>query len=552
MGIFDKKVVKGKNNFQETALKVKKLDPQCMRELQELYSRGKKNSDDVKHLYERVARLFFPNSNTFYTDGGNGMAGRDASSYMYDSTALLSGAGFVNFLKNTVIPAGSRFFTYEAKDGDSDKQAIADEWTRIAFEHIHNSNFDRVVHKYLENLTIGTGAMKVSGYDNGDGAGLVFKSFDLDRLYLDVDVHEYPNIVFFRHKDLTRFMINRGWGNERTLSFNEDIEEQRKDGKRNTVEFSIFLGTTSRGNEKIGQYLYGMVDENFKHTYFCKIINYANMFATRFDTRSATTPYGYSPATNIITLVEELNELSAMFFEGTEYSYKPPMIGTSPEGSDEPNEIILEPGKVSWVSYGMNVTPVQCVFDPSGILQESERRRSTIREALMTEVIQGVSEAKYVTAEAVSLIQRQFINKFSGTWGSIQNEFVVKLAKSVLEVLDEMNLLPERGKTAIDTFEVVPKNPIAKQNEWAEVDKIMNDFQTTASIIGPELALEKFDIPSLVTKISDIIGTDKGVLKKKKGDIESAVNETRQALLQMGGARSADGNAKSGTQLPTA
>ncbi|MGL5579513.1 MAG: portal protein [Cetobacterium sp.] len=538
MGIFDYKILKGTKTFQETALKVKKLDPSCIEELKELYRNGRKNADDVKSLYERVARMFFPNSNTFYSDGGVGLAGRDASSYLYDSTALLSGAGFVNFLKNTVIPAGSQFFSYEAKD--KDLQGIADQWTKIVFDHIHNSNFDRVIHKYLENLTIGTGCLKVSGVDTGDGSSLVFKSFDLDRLGLDVDIHEYPNIVFYKHKNLTRFSINRGWGGDATLSFNEKIEEDRKNGKRDVVEFSIFLGTKNREGTAIGQYLYGLADEDFKHVYISKIMNYANIFAARFDTRAGTMPYGYAPPTNIITLVEELNKVMAMFFEGTEYSYKPPILGTSPEGSDEPNTINLQPGKVSWVSYGVTLQPVQCTFDSSGLLQEAERRRGTIREALMTEVIQGVSEAKYVTAEAVSLIQRQFINKFSGTWGSIQNEFVIKLAKACLEVLDEMNALPGRDKATLDTFEVTPKNPIAKQNEWAEVDKIVNDFQTTAGILGPELALEKFDIPKLVMKISEIIGTDKTVLKNNKQEIGQAVNETRQALLQMGGAN-ADG-----------
>ena len=553
MGIFDYKLT-GKNKtktFDHVAEQVTKLDPQCIRELNELYNRAKKNCDDVKHLYERVARLFFPNSNTFYTEGGTGLSGRDASTEIYDSTPLESGAGFVNFLKNTVIPAGSQFFTYSAKDGSQEAQAIADSWTKIAFEHIHNSNFDRVISKYLQNLTIGTGSLKVSGYDNGDGASIVFKSFDLDMLYLDVDIHEYPNIIFYKHAGLTRFMLQRGWGREKTFTFNEELEEQRKNGKRNVIEFSIYLGTRSRGKDgKVGQYLYGMVDDNFKHVYFCKIMDYANMFATRFDTRSGCTPYGYSPIANIITMAEELNKLSAMFFEGTEYSYKPPLIGISPEGADDPNEINLEPGKVSWCGIGTNIVPVQVTFDPSGILQEAERRRNTIRQALMTEVIQGVSEARYVTAEAVSLIQRQFINKFSGTWGSIQNEFVVKLARSVLEVLDEMNLLPNRNSAGLDTFDVTPKNPIAKQNEWAEVDKIINDYQTTASIIGPELALEKFDVPALVIKISDIIGTDKGVLKKNKREIQASVDETRQALLSLGGTKNANGNAKSGSEVP--
>jgi hypothetical protein len=281
-----------------------------------------------------------------------------------------------------------------------------------------------------------------------------------------------------------------------------------------------------------------LADEGFKHVYFADILDYPNMFATRFDTRGSLAPYGYAPTVNILSTAEDLQKLKATFREGTEFSYKPPILGTSPEGEYE-EDIELVAGKISWAKMGTQFTPVSTTFDPNGVLQEMAEAKNTIREAMMTEVIQGVGDAKYVTAEAIAVLQRQFVNKFSGTWAAIQNELIIPLTRACIFVLGEMNLI---NTDELTEFEIVAKNPITKNNEWAEIDKIIQDYQTTAQIIGAELALEKFDIPKLAKMISDVIGTNKDVLKKTS-ELGAAIEETKQLLRQMaGGAHDAGAN----------
>lgn len=497
-------------------------------EIIEMYETAVSNNDDVRSLLHRTAKLFFPNSDTFFQHTKDGNASENKSFEIHDSTPMLAGTAFVNFLKNTMTQAGTTFFELEAES--KSQQYIADKWTQTCHKHIQTSNFDRIIHKFYENLALGTGGLKVAGRNSGRGSALIFKSFNLDKLYVDVDVDEFPNIVFYKHISMSKNDLVRGWGINRF-----DKDREKKGRKRDVIEFSIYLYSVLNGNgDWVDKHLYGVADTDFKHIYLADMLDYSPIFVTRFDTRAGTVPYGYSPAVNMISTAEELNKMKAMFKEGTEFSYKPPIIVQSPEGEVEIEKLELKAGRALPVEYGTTVTPVQITFDPSGLLGEIADARGTIRTGLMTEAINSVEQARYVTAEAVSLIQRQFMNVFSGTWGSIQNEFIMPLAKTIVFLLDKMNMLEYPDGEEMSAYKVIARNPIARNNDWAEIDRIVSDFQTTAGIVGAELALEKFDIPELVMRISEIIGTDKDLLKSEK-TLKTSIAETRQALLQMGG-----------------
>ncbi len=497
-------------------------------EIKGIFEIAKRNYQSIERNYQRVAKLFYPNSNQFSTSKG-GDSSKDVSREIYDNTATLSASGFTNFLKNTIAPAGSDFF--EFKNIDKVDAKVSQDITKTVFDNIKSSNFDRVCKTFFDNIGVGTGVMKVSAKDYGRGSALTFMAYSINGLRLSTDVYGEPNRVFYEHEGMSATNIKEGWSN---VNISEEEEKKRKNDT--LIEFSIFLYTEAKKNgNRVPVYLYGLCDSDFRHFYKLERLYHPRMFVTRFDVRG-TNPYGYSPPHEIISSVEELNELRKIFREGCEYSYKPPTFIRTYDDSLDSNQIEIQAGKAIVLPSSVeDIKMFNVTFNPSELRAEMMALQATVREYLMADSIGGTEKARYVTAEAIAIIQRQLLNRFSGVWGSMQNEFLPNLALCCLHELNSVNKL-SIADGDIDIFELKPKNPVALNSDMKEIDKLMSDFQYTASIVGAEVALEKFDIPNLVLKISEIIGTDTDMLKRNKKELEGRVMEVRQAMLGMGGA----------------
>lgn len=229
---------------------------------------------------------------------------------------------------------------------------------------------------------------------------------------------------------------------------------------------------------------------------------------------SSGTVYGMSPAMRVIPAMGGANQMKKTNLEQGNLAVKPTLLAHDDGVLN--GEVGIKPGYINYGGVNRDGRPLIHALDMKSnfrvgeVLLQDEQK--DIEDAFFVSVFQVLQENPNMTATQVIELVADRATLLSPTMGSLQSEFGGPMIEREIDLLDEMNMLPEMPPELIEAggdYEVNYTSPMARGMYMEEVSGFARSLELATNIVNAtqdQSAFDHYDFDTAIPEITDIMG----------------------------------------------
>jgi hypothetical protein len=418
----------------------------------ERFTRKKGERASMNQYWEEIAEVLAPERMGFISSSyGN----NKRSEKIYDTAPLVAKRSLVNSISSMLRPkssSGGKWFDIVPQDeellDDSEVKGWVDESEDRLWRHMYNPKayFMQATGEVDDDMvTFGTGCMFI-GVDP-TLSNLIFKSFHLKSVYLDVDIMNHVTGVFICEY-LTPSQAADAFGEQnlgqKTL---EKLRDPGKAGSSEKVEFVWWVAPRTERDTGIKNnlnmpYFSLLVDVESEHVVEESGFESFPFVIPRWDTRMSTDPWGRGPGSTSLPSVLGLNQMGKTILRALHRAVDPPWLLPSDSMVNAPQ---LRPGGVSYYdakairNLGMS-NPFQQMESNANIpwgLNAQETEREAITNIFFKNVLNLPVAGPQMTATEVIERRESFIREVGSQFAALESSYTGPMVERAFNLLFE-------------------------------------------------------------------------------------------------------------------
>lgn len=477
-----------------------------------------------RQLYEDAYSLVVPDREMFT----NKSEGSDKAIGVYDSAGMRAGDGFVSRFISTVCPAYQRWAELKAGPMMDDDMADAlneamELINKQLFSTLHASNFNTAVGEFAYDVGVGTGVMLVLEEDD---LSVPFKFLTVSPAQIAIEDNAFGEVcAVFRKFEIKHRHVKQYYpdGNYDGLNLESDPDKEL-----------CVIECTYHDPEKDVWY-YDAVVEGRKHKLAER--QYAeNPWIILRWSKIPNEPFGRGPFVKALPDLKTMNKVREMSLRGLQLATVGVFTGIHSDIINAEN-VVLEPGAIIPVERnggpnGPTIAPLPVGGNPQYQALETDRLEMGIRELLMDNRLPPDAGPVRSPTEIVERV-KQLQMDVGAAYGRIMNEFVIKVLKRIIGIMERKGLvkLPEGLKLDNLFLKVELQAPLARMQRMDDLQVIMNALQMGLSL-DPQMTV----VPLIydMEKVQRFIGTQSGVpasLIRSNDEVEELKQQATQAAM---------------------
>lgn len=483
------------------------------------YNKAKSIQDQYRDVHEAAYEFAIPSRNLYSdkTEGSSRMNG------IFDSTAMRAKSSFANNMQASITPPFKRWSNLklgpafdalknneETSDEHKKLNEILEQATSLGFSIINSSNFNSAITGYYADLAVGTGIM------------LTLPSLD-DSKVIDFIVIPIEEVALekgpagtigakFRTQEMAVRLVKETWPDAKLTSDMQKMVEE--DGSQ-----IVTIVEMSYTEKKITYYDIIELKSN------TRIVEREFNFDPWIITRIGTSPmdvYGTGPLIEATPDIRTLNISKKLIMQNAQMA----IFGIYTVADNDivnPNTLTLNPGAFIPVSRnggpnGPSIAPLPRSGDPNSQSFFVQDLQSSIREMLLDDKLPPDTGPVRSATEIVERISN--IRRTTGVFfGPINQELIQHLWQNILIIMVEKNLIPIPNELLrVDNFfvQVEILSPIAREQDFEDVQSFVQSYEIYSSIAGPEAAQLLFNIEEAGEWLAEKIGTPAHLVRSKE------------------------------------
>ena len=472
---------------------------------------------------------------------------------IYDSTAKNAIEKYATKLQNLLTPAWEEWLKLqpgsEVPEEESGRiQDILDKVAKIAFGHIHHSNFYTAEHESFLDLGISTGGLIVEENTRANEPSLInCRSIPLAEIIPENSSRGTIDTVWREFKPKVS-EITQIW---RDAVVPETL--QQKAEANEDYEVDVFEGVVF--NENTSDYTMYVIEKSTKTIMYEEQMDTSPFIIFRESVRPGDV-LGFGRTLRILEDIKTLNKMAenALRADGIQSM---PIFTAVDDGAFNPYNVVLQPGSIIPVSSNDTANPSLRPLDVSAGYSLSENRmeqlRVVINETFLANPYGSIQQTPVRSATEIAAREADLFQSTAAAFGRLQTEFLEKFMKRVIYILKSNGKIPD---LKVDGKEVTVKftSPFAKMQGS---EKVKNTLQWLSYIqpLGQEIVGLTLNVDKIPSNLAKNMGIDKELYKDATeidANKEQLGNMAQQALAS--GVNPADlaGGEQQPPQMPLA
>ena len=362
---------------------------------------------------------------------------------LYDSTALMAAYKMTSGIFSYLMPVGTRWFEFVARDFDLNQDPTMQTWlstaTALAHQEIWRSNFQREMFVTIRSMNVfGTGVISVQKI-RGE---VVFKNHHIGYMFFDDNSRGEIDTIY-RQMFYTARQAGQMFGRKNLCKGPQKALDANKPDEK--FEFvHVVAPNVDFDPSRIGADV-----KRIKSVYIC-IEDRAIVKEGGFDSlpylvaRFSLAPQeimGRSPAIELLPEIKMLNRMKKTFIEASEKAVNPPLIVEDDGVVGQP---VTGPNGMIYMRAGAMIpTPLKTgtnvALNAEIILQQQE----LVKEGFFNDLFQALARHRNMTAtEVVERVEEKIVH-LAPAVTSLQKEIFSPLILRVLNLLIKARRIPE-------------------------------------------------------------------------------------------------------------
>ena len=446
---------------------------------------------------------------------------------IYDSTAKNAIEKYATKLQNLLTPAWEEWLKIQPGSDVPEEEAGAlqeqlDKVSKVAFGHIHHSNFYTAEHEAFLDLGISTGGMIVEENLRANEPSLInCRSIPLSEIIPENSSRGSIDTVWREFK-VKVSEINDIWPDA-------DVPESlnAKANNNEDYETKVFEGVVF--NDKTSDYCMYVISEEVKEIMYEEEGMETSPFIIFRESVRPGDTLGFGRALRILEDVKTLNKMAenALRADGIQSM---PIFTAVDDGAFNPYNVVLQPGSIIPVSSNDTANPSLRPLDISSGYQLSENRmdqlRAVINETFLANPFGSIDATPVRSATEIAAREADLFQSTAAAFGRLQTEFLEKFMKRVIYILRSNGKVPD---LKVDGKETTIKftSPFAKMQGS---EKVKNTLQWLGYIqaLGPEVMGTATNIDRVPANLAKNMGIDKELYNDA-----TEVDANKQQIAQM-------------------
>jgi len=429
----------------------------------------------------------------------------------FDSTASNAIEKYATKLQNLLTPAWEEWLKFQPGTDIPDEEAgklqeKLDKVSKVAFSHIHHSNFYTAEHEAFLDLGISTGGIIVEENTRANEPSLInCRSIPLAEIIPEVSSRGSIDTTWreFTPKvaDITSI-----WPNAKVPQSLSDKAAGNEDVKCTVFEGVVF-------NDKTGKYDFYVLEKETKEIMYEEEMETSPFIIFRESVRPGDV-LGFGRGLRIIEDVKTLNKMAenALRADGIQSM---PIFTAVDDNAFNPYNVVLQPGSIIPVSSNDNSNPSLKPLDVSNSYTMAENRmeqlRGVINETFLANPFGAIDQTPVRSATEIAAREADLFQSTAAAFGRLQTEFLEKFMKRVVCILKDNGKVPD---LKLDGKEITIKftSPFAKMQGS---EKVKNTMQWLGYImpLGEEVVGMSVNIDKIPGHIAKNMGIDKELYK---------------------------------------
>lgn len=446
------------------------------------------------NLYREAMELFCPQRENFY----NQVSGQKKGRKIYTSAPYSALDKASNNMHASLTPHQKRWVNLKAgrlipKESKDKAQEALQDINLTLFDHIHSSNFDLAVSEFYKDVTIGTGAILVTGTEKEP---LIFTSIPINELYIATGPLGTVDTVFRKYKIAVE-NIEGTWSDAELpddliqLLANDPTAEVELIEGTVPKKIKMFNSETEREEEVDG---YGYYVCSAKHDGYIveRDMPINPWIVSRWSIISGE-EWGRGPAIISLNDAKTLNQFIRLHMQSMEITVHP-MYTVVDDGVINISNIRIGPGAMLPVSandgaFGATIQPLRSGGNFQAGQIEIQRLEASINDQLYTEPL-GPINMPVKTATEISIRQQELSKRIGSAFGRLQYEFIKPLINACLYQLDKYNRINMNDfKVDGHTIAIEPISPLAQGQAQDDINNVIRYVEFAMGAFGPQIAL---------------------------------------------------------------
>ncbi len=343
---------------------------------------------------------------------------------IYDSTANLAAYRMTSGIFSYLMPVGTKWFEFTAKDNQLNNDPVVQAWLSKATAAVHKeiwrSNFQREMFITIRSSCVfGTSCISVERY----GSDIIFRTYHIGNLFFEENAKGYIDTVF-RRIFYTARQARQEWPD---VNLGKSVEAELKKEQPSSERFEFLhcvYPNSDYNKEKVGSKKYKSLFINIKDRHIIKESGYDGMpyLVARFS-KTPDEIMGRSPATELLPEIKMLNAMKRTFIEAAEKEANPPLVFEDDGVVGQPvtsanGAIIVRAGAKypealrtgSNAQLNAEIIAQQQQLIREGFFNDLFDALANYRNMTATEVVQRVEEKMVLLAPAISALQKELFD----------------------------------------------------------------------------------------------------------------------------------------------
>lgn len=477
-----------------------------------------------RQLYEDAYNLVTPDREMFSQKS----PGQDKAIGVYDSAGMRAGDGFVSRFISTVCPAYQRWA--ELKAGPMLDEDMADALNEALelinkqlFSTLHASNFNTSVGEFAYDVGVGTGVMLVLEHDD---LAVPFRFLTVSPAQIAIEDNAFGEVcAIFRKFDIKNRHVKEYYPDGNFEGLNLEAEPDKE---------LCIVECTYHDPEKNVWY-YDAVVESRKHKLAERKYSENPWIVLRWS-KLPNEPFGRGPFVKALPDLKTMNKIREMSLRGLQLATVGVFTGIHSDIINAEN-VVFEPGAIIPVERnggpnGPTIASLPVGGNPQYQALETERLEMGIRELLMDNRLPPEAGSVRSATEIVERV-KQLQMDVGAAYGRIMNEFVIKLLKRIIGIMERKGLikLPEGMQLDNLFLKVELQSPLARVQKMDDLQVVVNSLQLGLSV-DPQMTV----VPLIydMEKVQRFIAEQGGVpasLIRSNDEVEEVKQQTTQAAM---------------------
>ena len=494
------------------------------------YKRAQRVSDLWQGLHQACYYYAIPSRDKYWRP--QQQQGELRGARVYDTTAIEATKTFVSKLHTAMTPPQTQWAFYSVDsiwadqnpDQAQEAQQILDNYMRILFTYLHDSNFDVVINECYFDLAIGTSCLVCNSYT--DKQPLLFTSIPMDKLAIEEAMTGRIE-SWYRNWDNTKIgEIKIRWPK---AVIPADLEQDMKLDINASVS-KIYEGVMYMpAQEK--KYCYVVCTED--HILYKDSFEVSPGIVWRFQ-KINNDVYGRGPIMDALPSIVSLNELARIELAAANLNTFRPYMAFS-DTVFNPHTFKMQPMSIIPISsIGVNgqvpLIPLPDTSNPQFSQMTIMDLRLQIRSLLFAD--SAIPDGKQpASATELMITQQELAQRIGPLFSRLQQEFLFPVIERVGHVLDKMGILPKPDLKGVK-FAFQYRSPLALAKGQEQIARFTQYFQILQGIMGPEMASAFVNPGEFPWMLADLMQIDTRFLNDKVGVQEAMQNLQNQVSQQ--------------------